>query len=217
MPMTGGNDGLVRCTLVDEVTCEDCAGVLSALQVTLAGLREVNLYRALCRDAIRACPLVCFLARSGDQPAGIVLAIIDYAAYWRGFLIRHPFLALRILLRKALNMVSARQETVTAHDPGAELDEPEKGSASWSESNCHIAKILFIGVLPDFQRRGIGRKLYASLFSFLKQMGVYRVDARIAPNNVSSIHLHRKSGWRVLRDNRGIFATIVLHPPSIPC
>jgi ribosomal protein S18 acetylase RimI-like enzyme len=219
MPMAGGNDGLVRCTLVDELTCEDCVGVLSALNVALAGLREVNLYRALCRDAIRAYPMVCFLARSGDQPAGIVLAIVDYGSYWRRFPLRHPFLALRILLRKAAALIAPGQETVTAHDREAELPDPEKGSASasWSESNCHIAKILFIGVLPDFQRRGIGHKLYASLFSFLAQIGVCRVDARIAANNVSSIRLHRKSGWRVLRDERGIFATIVLPPPSISC
>ncbi|MGH9860082.1 MAG: GNAT family N-acetyltransferase [Candidatus Acidiferrales bacterium] len=72
-------------------------------------------------------------------------------------------------------------------------------------------------MLPAFQRRGIGLELYGSLFAFLKQIGVHRVDARIASENLPSIGLHRGSGWKVGRDAEGLLATISLQPPARPC
>lgn len=215
--MTVGDVGLVRCALIDESKVEACVGILRALGISIAGVRETVLFRALCRDGLRAYPLVCVLATSGDFPAGIVLAIVDYAVYWKRFAVRHPLIGLRILSRRALNLASARRKRVSGQDPAPTVDNAEKCFASWSESNRHIAKILFIGVLPAFQRQGIGRELYKSLLSFLKQIGVQRVDARIAPDNLPSIRLHQELGWSVFRDSRGFFATIALQPPSTPC
>ena len=47
---------------------------------------------------------------------------------------------------------------------------------------------------PDYQRRGLGRRLYQALFAVLKAQGVHSLMAIIALPNEASVALHRALG-----------------------
>ncbi len=51
-------------------------------------------------------------------------------------------------------------------------------------------------VHPNFQRRGIGRRLYQSLFGILKAQGYFNAYAGIALPNAASIGLHESLGFQ---------------------
>ena len=49
---------------------------------------------------------------------------------------------------------------------------------------------------PEFQRRGIGRKLYTALLGQLRARGLHRVIGGIALPNAASVGLHEALGFR---------------------
>lgn len=54
---------------------------------------------------------------------------------------------------------------------------------------------LSIYILPEYQRKGIGRKLYACLFEILKKQGFYTVVAGITLPNEKSVGIHKAMGF----------------------
>jgi ribosomal protein S18 acetylase RimI-like enzyme len=219
IPMAVLNDSAIRCSPISPGSFDACVGILSALQASVAGLRGRGVYRALCRDGLGGdTRLVCLVARSGAEPAGVVLAVVDHVAYWKRFAIRHPLPAARILATRTVQRLATPRKGASANSPPAEHNRTAASwTASWCESGRHIAKIIFIGVLPAFQGRGIARELYLSLFSRLKEIGVRRVDAMIASENLPSLRLHEQAGWRLHRDPPDVFATIPLTTFRNPC
>ncbi|MCL4526921.1 MAG: GNAT family N-acetyltransferase [Gammaproteobacteria bacterium] len=53
----------------------------------------------------------------------------------------------------------------------------------------------FIGVDPEFRRKGIGQDLYLHLFSVVKALGGTSVHAVTAPTNINSLAFHRHLGF----------------------
>lgn len=63
----------------------------------------------------------------------------------------------------------------------------ERAAYQWSAD-------VSVYVHKDFQRRGIGRALYTSLFAILRALGYYNVYAGIALPNPASVALHEAMG-----------------------
>jgi len=59
-------------------------------------------------------------------------------------------------------------------------------------------------VIPGFQRRGIGRALYASLLDLLRRQGFVNAYAGIALPNESSVALHESLGFTPVGTYRGV-------------
>jgi phosphinothricin acetyltransferase len=55
-----------------------------------------------------------------------------------------------------------------------------------------------IYVAPDHQGRGVGTQLLTALVEASEQAGFWTLQAGIFPENVASIALHRKCGFRIV-------------------
>ena len=59
-------------------------------------------------------------------------------------------------------------------------------------------------VKPEIQRRGVGRRLYGSLFEILRSQGYYSAYAGITLPNEGSIGLHTRMGFEPVGVYRGV-------------
>jgi phosphinothricin acetyltransferase len=59
-------------------------------------------------------------------------------------------------------------------------------------------------VHDDWQRRGVGRRLYGALLAILRRQGYYRAYAGIALPNPGSVGLHEALGFQLLGVYRGV-------------
>jgi len=57
--------------------------------------------------------------------------------------------------------------------------------------------VRHIAVHPDFQKKGIGKKLYDALVDKAKKEGKKTISTSINPDNIPSIKLHEQVGFRV--------------------
>lgn len=57
-------------------------------------------------------------------------------------------------------------------------------------------QLLSIGVAPEHQKKGIGRKLIAAGISYLIAHDVSRIKLEVRPNNASATHLYTDFGFR---------------------
>lgn len=57
--------------------------------------------------------------------------------------------------------------------------------------------IRHLAVHPDFQKQGIGKKLYNTVIRKAKTRGVEEIETGINPDNLPSIKLHQKVGFEV--------------------
>jgi phosphinothricin acetyltransferase len=63
---------------------------------------------------------------------------------------------------------------------------------------------MTVYVQSDFQRRGIGRGLYASLVEILRAQGFYNAYAGIALPNPGSVSLHESIGFQAIGVYRNV-------------
>jgi len=185
----------------------------SSLHVAIAGLESRWLYGAICRDALDDGRVVCLVCEVDGQVAGFVMAVLDAAAYWKEFIIRRPFLAAHIFAVRLWRKTAETAGAGSAPPSGRGLFETGQAPGSWKESSDRIAKIQFIGVGPSFRGGGIGVELYRRLAVHLRELGLTRMDARIAADNPASIKLHHAAGWKLYSGADGILA---LYPLSMP-
>jgi len=169
-------------------------------------------YRAVCRDSIANTNAVVVISLKDGNLAGCTVALIDRKAYWRLFLLRHPFIAFYVIIstmaRKAKATVnSGRQSVSKVRYQDERISENPSGRA-WQESSPFIAKIMHIAVTETSRGMGVGKGLYDHLFSVLSRRGIKRVDANIALDNSSSVKLHLSTGWKVEKAPNNFFATI---------
>lgn len=172
------------------------------------------MHKAVCRDAARssagqlARPIM-LVAMLNDRPVGLLAVVTGWAKYWRRFLLKHPILGCHLTLKRLLSNTYSglRDEMPTA----GELPLPEYPPCldkRWCDSDSSIAKVVFIGVLPDVRGQGVAIKLYDTLADHLHQMGVTRLDARIGAENSSSIRMHEKASFSLYTETpTGVFAT----------
>ena len=81
---------------------------------------------------------------------------------------------------------------------------------SWKDTSPTIAKSEHTAVSKDARGRSIGLKLQFLTFKVLKERGVTRVDNTIAFDNIPSIRMSRKAGWRFSLKKNYLFGTIDL-------
>ncbi|MEX2738672.1 MAG: N-acetyltransferase family protein [Candidatus Wukongarchaeota archaeon] len=57
--------------------------------------------------------------------------------------------------------------------------------------------VRHIAVHPNFQKKGIGKKMYGALIDKAKKEGKKTISSSINPDNMPSIKLHKQVGFRV--------------------
>jgi len=193
-------------------------GALMALMLRvkppIAGLTSRSIYSAIYTEAVaRANPIIA-IADVPPSCGGYVIVSTDWTAFWRGFLLRHPILALQILVTRIwrkLKSASTTKHSETKIPNAIEtMVAREPSGKTWLQSSATIAKIVHIATSPDFRGRGVAESLYHYAFTLLRERGVARVDAMIDLENVASVKLHSKTGWRIERTENSWFATVDL-------
>ena len=58
------------------------------------------------------------------------------------------------------------------------------------------AEILSIGVSPDWQRRGVGRKMVEGLVRAARRAGVKRLFLEVATDNAAAVALYKGLGFK---------------------
>jgi len=66
--------------------------------------------------------------------------------------------------------------------------------------------VEYIGVLKGYQGRGIGQTLLKKVVDYVKQHSIPRIEATINPDNLSSIRLAEKTGFKVRDWKRAIYS-----------
>jgi ribosomal protein S18 acetylase RimI-like enzyme len=58
--------------------------------------------------------------------------------------------------------------------------------------------VYHLAVVPDYQHRGIGRKLLVELQQRLKKLGCHKCYLMVTPENLANIEFYRKLGWEIM-------------------
>lgn len=74
-----------------------------------------------------------------------------------------------------------------------------------SQSRQEEAYIHFIGIHPDFRRKGIGTFLYEQFFEICRQQGRSIVCAQTSPVNTGSVEFHARMGFQVEHEDKVLF------------
>jgi len=122
---------------------------------------------------------------------GYVIAITESKRFWYTFIIKYPFYTGLLFLKKFLDKIKLKARNKAA------------SSFRWSQACEKSARIIFIGVLPEYRGLGIGQRIYQLLFEILKEEGRYLVEAHIDKDNEPSIRLHKKVGFEIEQLNSG--------------
>lgn len=169
------------------------------MSVSFAGLGSSAMRRAICLASARTGSPMILVARQAGVVGGLAIAAYDTESFWRRFFLRHPLLALAVILKRLSGRRNSLRGTATAA--------PARTGADWSDAGPRIAKILFVGVATEHRTRGLAARIYGELMLRLARRGITRVDARIATGNAASIRLHERTGWTLRRDEGCVFAT----------
>lgn len=141
--------------------------------------------------------------------AGYSVAIGHPHKFWSDFIMAYPLSAGAIILRKKykllikhllLNLGFTKKKSSDSSKDWPSEDAPE---FTWLSSTSRIARIMFIGVLPDFRRLGLGQALYSFLAEELTREDYGIIEAHIDKGNKASVALHRKSGWELQELRQG--------------
>lgn len=180
--------------------------LMAELRITLGGLQTRALYRALCSSP----EVCCVVARQADQIAGVALVEIN-----RNWIRRHPLLALRMafvrfVLSRLRRTPSSPSLPATPASPKAfPIPLAQNPPLRWSDP---APRVLFIGVDPRRRGQGIGKLLYNAMFDEIRASGGKCILARVALDNIASLHLHHETGWRLFEDDGVVFAFKDLQP-----
>lgn len=131
--------------------------------------------RDFARHAVESAHSVVLMARprSGDAPAGYVLAVADSARFWVGFALSKPSLARSIAAHRLARTIELSRRTK------ADADLP---AFSWSPLRRGRARILGLYVRKEHHAKGVAMDLYFKLFDSLKEKGCERVEEYAAPD-----------------------------------
>jgi hypothetical protein len=194
---------------------EGVTALLSMFGEPLAGSMHPAVHRAVCRDAANGRGVRIVIAECDGRLGGLALALVDGKRYWRRFALRHPLLALRIAAARLSRRRSGAKNPRAGSDVGdvEELAEKTLAERCWRQSGARIAKMLFVGILPDFRGKCLGRVLAMTCVSSLLADGIERVDGTISRGNVASVNLARKAGWSLrLRPGDATFLATIGAP-----
>lgn len=88
-----------------------------------------------------------------------------------------------------------------------------KGAAEESSD----ARILSIAVDPDYQGRGLGKKLTAAALDILRDSGVHKIMLEVREWNEAAYHIYKKFGFREVgrfRDTGGVWIQMIADLPK---
>lgn len=63
-------------------------------------------------------------------------------------------------------------------------------------ASSHDGEIVSISVLPEFRRRGIGRRLMEEAMEYLEEKGVRRIELIVGVGNVEAIRFYEGLGFK---------------------
>jgi ribosomal protein S18 acetylase RimI-like enzyme len=175
--------------------------LMAELRITIGGLQTRALYRAMTGSP----EICCVVARQANRIAGIALVELN-----RNWIRRRPLLAARmVLVRFVLSRLrrhssEASQPSVSHSSASAKPFALAKNPPlRWSDN---APRVLFIGVHPNWRGQGIGKLLYNAMFDQIRALGGKCILARVAVDNIASLHLHNETGWRLYEDDGVVFA-----------
>ena len=176
------------------------------LHISVGGLMHRSLYRALCGSSSDIC---CVVARQGQALAGIALVERN-----RNWIRRRPLLAARMILARLQRKKWSSDSSRTHPSEAPALPLGKNPPVAWGDG---LPRVLFIGVHPSSRGRGVGRLLYHAMFDHIRSLGSPWLLARIAPDNVPSLHLHKETGWMLYEGDGVVLAVEDLRaaPPSM--
>ena len=106
--------------------------------------------------------------------------------------------------------MSERIGTITDRFPWLLLEEREE-VAGYAYASAHHVRAAYswsvdcaVYVDPRYQRRGIGRALYATLLDILHHQGYFKTFAAITLPNSASVALHESFGFEPVGIHRGV-------------
>jgi ribosomal protein S18 acetylase RimI-like enzyme len=205
----------LRVQLISSTEVADTARALRELGLSIGGAVVPSAIDALCVEAVSRRDGVAIVVAVNDQGVvGAVVCIADPQRFWRYFLIRHPAIAVRLLLARSRHPrpSSVRGDGQREPQPPPEsIIEGDHDAPSWNTRG--VPHILLIGVVDAARRLGVGRALYAALFAHVRdRWRANEILARIDASNTASIRLHQSTGWCFHRDGSGWLCHVALRP-----
>ena len=159
--------------------------------------------------------IVFAVEKNSGRAIGYVIAIRDPVVFWSKFILHH-FLLINPLpfIKKLWSFIKDIISTFLKHSENKNQLRFKKTSDNlnkftWSPSNFEIARIIFIGVLMDFQKIGLGSELYSFLAEILKKEGCKKIEAHIDADNEPSLKLHKNTGWHIEKLKDGDYKAIL--------
>jgi ribosomal protein S18 acetylase RimI-like enzyme len=143
-----------------------------------------------------------FVAVHAGRPVGFVIGTTDSAVLHNRFYRRNLGALMLIVLERLLtdsyvrrNIMSRMMHirrafcTLFYHAYG--------GDSTYKRGSCSSvpARLLSIGVAPDFRGQGVADRLVCCLFERLRQDGVECVGLSVRPDNARAIAFYKKTGW----------------------
>jgi GNAT superfamily N-acetyltransferase len=195
--------GEFHCEMLRASDRAQACDLLQQMRVNVGGLTGPALYNALVRDPAIAVVVV----KDGETVAGI--AVMEENRRWP---LRHPWLLTLMAVRRIRSVFTRPRISdgapVLAAPPLFPF-ETARPPLDWSDA---CPRTLFIGVAANYRGRGAGDLLYEFVFSMFRERGCPMLLARIGGDNVSSIKMHLRTGWRLYRADGGVLAVKALRP-----
>ena len=129
------------------------------------------------------------------------------AGYLTMQMLLHPSLWIRPKVRRgvrlALRLIGLRRKR------RGNAPKPSRGEPSFG--------VLALGVLPEKQGRGIGRRLMEEATHVARARGFRRMHLTVAASNERAIRLYSSQGWRIEnRENENLYMTRTLGAEEAP-
>ncbi len=161
----------------------------------------------LFRLALTAEPGALIVAVCREQVVGYILASrnvsrLRWSALWRGQWLRILWRWLTGRYRIGWRTLRTIAADKVAFLRGAQL------------CGSHQARILSVAVHPDYQGKGVGRKLLEAGLRYLRNKGVRAVRLEVRPDNAAARHLYEKAGFQPrgeYADSQGRWLIMVLN------
>ncbi len=175
-------------------------------QLGLEGLRPeaVRELFSACYEADDQCM---YVAEAGGRVVGYVVCPVDVGWVWR------RMLSPARLARLVGGVVSGRYGIGLAAAARVIKDAlAMQRSLEPAGADCR-ARIVSIAVHPDFQGRGIGRRLMAAALESLQRRGAECVRLEVRPDNVAARRLYESLGFQdvgLVHDTRGPWVVMIL-------
>jgi GNAT superfamily N-acetyltransferase len=187
---------------------DNTVNLMNKIKPDIAGSRDPSFYRILCEDSFKDYSLV-FIVGEQDGINAFTLSVIDPDGWKINFAMRHPFIASKLALQKALERFrpAGNGKPQVIPDYIFPLLSKEPTSKSWDDSAPDIAKILFSGVDETCRGKGVAKEMMKFFIGKLACFGVTRVDSTILYDNIASIKVKVAHGFTIYNKGDQLFLT----------